>query len=58
VGAGTQHEQPRSITRRDRPQCDPLGRQLEIKKVGAHAPSYKGADIASPESASAKTLDY
>ncbi len=41
--AGLHHQQPRRIPRRDWTQRDPLGRQLEVEQIGAHAKS--GADV-------------
>ena len=35
--AGPYHQQPRAIARRDRPQRDSLGRQIEVEQVRAHA---------------------
>jgi hypothetical protein len=36
LAARPHQQQPRGVARRDRPQGDPLRRQVEIEQVGAH----------------------
>ena len=38
--AGTHHEQPRGVPRRDWTQRNPLGRQLEIEQIGTHTSTH------------------